>query len=689
MRTAVVCASLFLALVGRAQTTLRINELQASNSTVLTDDGHGTPDWVELFNPGPSPVDLEGMSLVMAGRQHRFLHSLIIAPHGHLVLWCDGEPARGIRHIGFTLPRQGGALLLVAKDGLGILDSFTWKDMPHGVSLARMPDGQRTWGYAEEPTAGQPNPTVARRTRRAEPPRCMQDTLADGSIRMVLEQDAGDTVRYTLDGSPVSDSTATRYTGAITLAPGSVVRYRTMSENALPSAEGMLTVPRQATTELLTTLAMDPEALYGDSSGIDTPGLFANNTRRGKAWERKALVGIGASAPVGLGIRISGSGSRGLAKRSFKLYARGRNDSPVEGIHIPQGAPYDEAILRADASPNAFLRNRFIEATVQRHGLAVDVQPSIATSLYLNGRYWGLYRWLPPKDAAWCKAISGAEAVDVLAGPSLTPISGSGDHFLQARDALIRGAPMDSLEALMDLNSLLDLACVDLWTGRPDHDLNVRCYRPRQVGGRWRWILYDMDLWCPVELNSVEGMCATGSSESPYVKHLLAHPELQERLLARMVVLQATAFEPQNAIALVDSIHAVHESELIADHRRWELELDKPHPLTVLENMRQFISGRGHHVMKHLADHSGRTLRTVTLDVPEEAEGRLYLDGVALRPGLHRIRCFTSVPLELHAVPANDREFAAWKGVVGNGPKLAVDPAQCGRIQVLFRTMAP
>ncbi|MBK8340839.1 MAG: CotH kinase family protein [Flavobacteriales bacterium] len=72
---------------------------------------------------------------------------------------------------------------------------------------------------------------------------------------------------------------------------------------------------------------------------------------------------------------------------------------------------------------------------------------------------------------------------------------------------LERGAPLDSIAMMIDVESLIELACFDLWTGRADADLNMRCYRPAQPGGRWRWVLYDMDLWAPPEDPSVERLC--------------------------------------------------------------------------------------------------------------------------------------------------------------------------------------
>ena len=45
-----------------AQSVL-INEVQSSNGTTLKDDRGETPDWIELFNPGPADLSLSGYGL--------------------------------------------------------------------------------------------------------------------------------------------------------------------------------------------------------------------------------------------------------------------------------------------------------------------------------------------------------------------------------------------------------------------------------------------------------------------------------------------------------------------------------------------------------------------------------------------------------------------------------------------------
>ncbi|MDX9751830.1 MAG: CotH kinase family protein, partial [Flavobacteriales bacterium] len=596
---------LLLVLCPAGRAAVLINEVQPSNHGALVLADGSTPDWVELVNTGPDAVDLLGMRVVLGDRVHVIDAPLPVPAGGRRVLHGSGRPAQGTDHLVFKLPRSGGTLMLVAANGTDVLDVFTWPALPPGVSMGRQPDAAAAWSFFTTPSPGAPNPAgPVLRGITGAPVADAPPGHHPAPFDLALAAAEGARIHYTLDGS-APDEDDPLWTGPLRIDGRTVLRARAWRAGELPG-------PELCATYLIghgpafAGIVMDPHHLHGDS-GIYGPGAQANHTRSGRAWERPAMVVLpGSGQAVPLGVRIHGSGSRGLAKRSFKLYARGRHGSPAHGVPQPGGTAFHEAILRADAGPHAFLRNLLIEDLVRRHGLHLDVQPSAPMPLLLNGRYWGLYRLMPPKDAAWARALCGAEAVDVLAGPSLRAVAGSDRHFRKALAALYGGAPMDSIAALVDPASLVDLACLDLWTGRADHDLNVRLYRPREPGGRWRWMLYDMDVWAPADDHSLARMLGAAAPEAPWLAPIMAHPELSLRLLARITALHAAVLRPEVAGAAADSIHRQHADLLAADHRRRYQEHDMAPPDATRALVQRFIEVRPAHLLRHLAGHTGR-----------------------------------------------------------------------------------
>lgn len=660
-------------IMAHGQGALRINEVMPLSAPSATDPLGKAPGWVELHNAGRDPINLHDLRLICGSMVHRFQQGPIVPANGRVVVLC--RPGR--RHEGqalsFNLPSTGGSLLLLDADGTTMLDVFTWRNLPPGTSQARMPDGAPSWGLDPSPTPGAMNPGAPRFVRRA--PAAAMTQQADEHGRLLhFQPPVGHRVRYAWGGAP-PDSAALLLDGDRLHVPaGSCVRYRLEANDALPGPEAAYAAIRYPHDIPVLQLTLDPAHLEDPETGINVHGNHDNHTRTGAAWERPALLGLDTAAVAPVGLRIAGSGSRVLQKRSFKLHARASLGSPAEGFLFRDGTRHREGMLRADASPHAFLRNALVERIVEHHGLALDMQPSEAVALYLNGRYWGLYRWMPPKNTERAMHLQGGVPVDLLAGPSLSPVSGSADHFLHARDALLRGAPADSLQQWIDLASLIDLACVDLWTGRGDHDLNVRCHRPRTPEGRWRWMLFDLDLWSLPEENSTERMCAGASYDAPFIPALLQHHELETRLLARITALMATALSPTNTVPLLETTYKEHAAELALDHRRWSLELNDPAPEESLSGMRQFLQQRNGHLLQHLGARTGRSLRYMVVDVPAADQGAVYLEGLVLRPGRHRIAVLEGVPLQFDAVAAEGHTLHGERGWPEQDDRVVIQP---------------
>jgi hypothetical protein len=135
-----------------------INELMASNATVLADETGAFPDWIELYNPGSEAVALDryvltdATSVAAAGR----LTELSIAPTGYLIVYADDGAGDG--HLGFKLDLDGDALSLSLEDDNGELteiDAVTFGAQTTDVAYARVGDGE--WAIAATPTPGAAN----------------------------------------------------------------------------------------------------------------------------------------------------------------------------------------------------------------------------------------------------------------------------------------------------------------------------------------------------------------------------------------------------------------------------------------------------------------------------------------------------------------------------------------------------
>jgi len=146
--------------------TLYINEFMANNTSCCPDnDGEKDEydDWIEVYNPGKTAVDIGGMYFSQdkdkpLGYQIPTSDPAIttIPSGGYLILWADGNPGQGILHLKFKLNQSGEYIGLFYKDGRSI-DAIQFGQQTENISYGRASDGSETWKEFSVPTPGKSN----------------------------------------------------------------------------------------------------------------------------------------------------------------------------------------------------------------------------------------------------------------------------------------------------------------------------------------------------------------------------------------------------------------------------------------------------------------------------------------------------------------------------------------------------
>lgn len=112
---------------------LRITEIVASNDNSLHDYDGDSSDWVEIFNPGATAVDLSGMKLTDNANnlsKWSFPAGSSIPGGGFRIVFASSKnmvKPNGEIHTSFNLSADGEYLGLVAADGVTIIDQFAPK----------------------------------------------------------------------------------------------------------------------------------------------------------------------------------------------------------------------------------------------------------------------------------------------------------------------------------------------------------------------------------------------------------------------------------------------------------------------------------------------------------------------------------------------------------------------------------
>jgi hypothetical protein len=140
---------------------LVINEVMSSNSGTIEDpDEAGEyPDWIELYNPGSTPVDIGGMYLTDTLSTPKMClipanapAKTTIGPGGYLMIWADDEPAQGPLHVKFKLSAGGEAVGLSDSAG-NVIDTITFTSQTADESYGRYPNGGPGWQKFKNGTA--------------------------------------------------------------------------------------------------------------------------------------------------------------------------------------------------------------------------------------------------------------------------------------------------------------------------------------------------------------------------------------------------------------------------------------------------------------------------------------------------------------------------------------------------------
>lgn len=128
-------------------TLLNFNELMVENQGCIVDD-HGDYDaWLEIINPLPVPMSLDGCCLVPGGLTDSDwdLTGLDVPAASYLVLWLDGQPEQGLTHSPFTMDLAAGSITLVTGQRSQPADDLAFYNPGADQVLARIPDGHGPW----------------------------------------------------------------------------------------------------------------------------------------------------------------------------------------------------------------------------------------------------------------------------------------------------------------------------------------------------------------------------------------------------------------------------------------------------------------------------------------------------------------------------------------------------------------
>lgn len=604
-----ICSLLLSCMLGVAtlHAQVKLNEVCPLNGGVLVDEDSTNSDWIELYNAGTTTVDLQGWNLT-----DRFYESsrwtfpqYQLAPGAYLVVFLSGKNrVVGSLHTSYKLA-DGEHLYLFNSNG-GLEDIFQDAHPQANHSWGCTTDGSSTHGYFDIPTPGSSNNTSTYWPGYAGTPQfILNPGFYASDISIALNNtDQQATVHYTLDGNPPTSSSPI-YTMSLALQHTTVVRAVALRSGYLPSPiiAGTYFIDFKSDLPII-SLSTEPALLFDTITGLYMPGPNADTTfpYLGANWwlhtEIPAHMEYYAKngrreVNQGIGLRIhGGSVSRSQDMKSLRLLARKKyGDADIDYPLIPDKPilSYKKIVLRNSSSD--FNRTMFRDGTAQQllyqEGLDIDVLGYAPCVVFINGQYWGIHNIREKIGTSYLEENHGVDgdSVDMLKEEHTVEEGDSLDFTALYTYITSNDLSVDTSYARvanwLDIPSFCDYVIAETYMNNNDWPLNnIKYWRKRVPGGKWRYILFDLDVslngepWSPVTLDwlgTILGPFGDNSRHIIMLKKLLnENDSFRTYFINRYADLLNTSFLPETVRGYIDRSKNRIANEIPRHMLRWD-----------------------------------------------------------------------------------------------------------------------
>lgn len=700
------------------------NEIQSSNDLTITDNFLEYDDWIELYNPTNTAIDLAGYFMsddLNDPLKHQFKFGsaalTTIPANGYLLLWADDDEEQGTNHLNFKLNASGGeTIFLISSDQTTIIDSLQLPAIKTDESYLKQPDGANTAYLNLTPTPGASNNTVS--PYLSEPLISLKSGRYNGSQTISITADSGASIYYTTDGSTPTTNSAI-YNGAITINSSQTIKAFAVKPGFFDSKMVYESYMLGVTSNLsIVNVSINPDYLFDDQVGMyvegtnGIPGMCMDDPRNWwQDWEYEATVTLyEKNGDVGFnescGIKISGGCGRNHDKKSFNI--KFKDEYGIGTLNYKLFADSDADVFDGFKLRSAKLRNRiddvFPQKTIENQ-IDIDLQYARPVALYLNGAYWGLYyirdrinpgylqthhtkvdhdnidyiKW-PNSDGLWWEyAIEAVTQGDNMAYYQMHNFAVNNDLSIDANYKIATGQ--------IDVNELINYLVCEIYLNNSDWpENNIEIWKERTPEGKWRWALFDLDRTARSEvwagggfinttlfdefLNNMDATKRRNPKSTELYRSLFENNTFRNEFVQRMNTYAQTIWNYNRTHPMFNELINEISPEMTAETNRWS-GWDLNTWNTGIFEMDTFF--------KHRPVYARQMLKNVlslgneiTLSLNADAN---TLGSVVMHQNFFEVpynfsgTYFNDVELWLHAIPKPGYRFVEWQEIADNNYK--------------------
>lgn len=603
-------------------------------------------------------------------------------------------PIREYLHASFKLSKSGETIVL--SDSLGnVIDQKYTGNMQTDVSYGRSTDGAATWCFFSPPSPNISNSTSICYSGIANSPVfSIQGGYYDAPrLVSISASPANAVIHYTTDGSTPTLNSAV-YSSSIAVDTSQTLKARVYTAGMVPSPVVTNTYLIDEDMHLpVFSLATNPENLWDDSTGIYVLGNHASTTYPYKGanywqdWEKPVSLEYfdklkNRAFQFDAAFKINGNYSRAKPQKSFELILD--NDYGTPEITYPL-IPEKENIK---SYPGFILRNAGTDWNVvhYRDGLMQRIMKNTYTGflgyepceVFLNGRYWGVYEIRENDNHSYVENNFGYKKSEfdlLFEGGSIETKNGSDTGFFNMFNYAITANPLDSsfypkMNSLFDLQNYADYFIAETyyvnndWIG--DWSNNIKLWRPRKPGGKWQYILYDLDfgmgLYSSYTYDKLSDLIAPAddSYQSYIFNAMAANPTFRNYFINRYADLINTIYVPANVRKIAYDMRDSIAADMPLQFARWGSSITNWNQN--IASLINFTNKRPARALNYIQSNFNLNSQVLlTLQAYPLGSGRIQISTIIPDSLPWKGTYFNGNPVTITAIPNPGYSFDHWK----------------------------
>jgi hypothetical protein len=313
-------------------------------------------------------------------------------------------------------------------------------------------------------------------------------------------------------------------------------------------------------------------------------------------------------------------------------------------------------------------------------------------SVYINGKYWGLYELREKTNSEMFELSENADpdAIEILSSSSqygfnLRAIEGNVQSFYDSYNNLLQLNPTDTnywnqADQYFDLKNYNDYIIAETWIDNVDWAFNynnLKLYRSDATNYRWRYILNDLDYGLqpneqPWFYNCNHNFVSSLFQADPGNPHLniwlrgIQNDRFRNYFINRFADQMNTLYLPSRLLAIDQSMYNQTLIEMANEYYRWG---DSTNIAGQLNDFYQYhllyqseLSCRSEQVRNHIQSEFSLPRQVdVRLDVYPSNTGKINISTIAPESYPWSGIYFDGVPIKMEALGLPGYQFSHWE----------------------------